>query len=91
MHKRVSQKVSEAKLLAQIAMGVGGEDKNWNRTISALWNEYLRGVYYKEHEHKNLELDMQQEYKKFSHLRPKMVIQKDGSLQVVGLPKLCKY
>jgi hypothetical protein len=87
MTKKVGQKVAEARLLAQIAMGVGDDDKSWSRSISSIWNDYLRAVYYQEASHKDLEKDMQEEYKKFSHLRPKMVIQKDGSIQVVGIPK----
>jgi hypothetical protein len=87
MIKKVGQEVAQARLLAQIAIGAGGEDKSWSRSISNIWNEYLRAVYYQQAQHEDLERDMQDEYKKFSHLRPKMVIQEDGSLRVTGIPK----
>lgn len=87
MQKKVSLDVSKAKLLAQIAMGASNGDPKWERTVSSIWKEYLRAAYCLEAEHEDLEKDMQAEYKKFSHLRPKLVIQKDGSLKVTGIPK----
>ena len=86
MVKKVGQEVSKARLLAQIAMAAGNNDKSWARSISNIWNEFLRCSYYMEAEHENLEKDMLEEYKKFSHLRPKMTIQADGSLKVTGIP-----
>ena len=87
MTKKVGQEVSKARLLAQIAVGSGNGDKTWTRSISNIWNEYLRAVYYQQAQHEDLERDMLDEYKKFSHLRPKMVIQPDGSIKVTGIPK----
>lgn len=87
MQKKVGQEVAKARLLAQIAVGTGGSDKVWTRSISNIWNEFLRSVYYLETEHEDLEKDMQEEYKKFSHLRPQMVVQQDGSLKVTGIPQ----
>jgi hypothetical protein len=86
MVKKVGQEVAKSRLLAQIAMGAGNGDKSWARSISNIWSEFLRCVYYMEAQHENLEKDMQEEYKRFSHLRPKMTIQQDGSLKVTGIP-----
>lgn len=87
MQKKVGQEISKNKLLAQIAIGAGGEDKSWQRTINTIWKEYLRSMYYQEAEHEDLEKNMQDEYNTFKHIRPKMVIQKDGSIEVTGIPK----
>ena len=87
MQKKVGQEAAKTRLLAQIALGVGGEDQSWVRSISEIWNECLRTMYYQEAVHKNLEKDMQEEYRKFSHIRPIMTIQKDGSISVGGIPK----
>ena len=87
MQKKVGLEVSKAKLLAQIAMGVGGADQTWERTVSTIWKEFLRSIYHLDAEHEDLEKNMQEEYNKFRHIRPKMTVQKDGSLKVAGIPK----
>ena len=87
MRNKVGQEVYKSKLLAHIAMGSGNGDKTWARSISNIWNDYLRSVYYQEAEHEDLEKNMQEEYAKMAHLKPKLVIQEDGSLKVIGIPK----
>lgn len=88
LQKKTSQEVAKARLLAQIAIATGSNgDKTWSRTISNIWNDFLRSVYYLEAEHEDLEKDMLEEYQKIKHLRPKITKQKDGSLKVTGLPK----
>jgi len=87
MTKKIGREVAQVKLLAQIASASGGSDKSWVRTISSIWKDYLRSSYHLEAEHENLENDMLEEYKKFAHIRPKLVIEKDGTLKVKGIPK----
>jgi hypothetical protein len=87
MQKKVSQEINRTKLVAQVAMGVGDGNKSWSRSISAMWNEYVRSMYNLESEFQDTEENMRKEYAKMSHLRPKMIIQPDKSLRVVGIPK----
>ena len=87
MQQRVSQEISKNKLLAQIAMGAGDGDKSWQSNIKTIWSEYIRAINYQRAEYEDLEKDMQSEYNKFKHLRPKMVIQKNGSIELTGIPK----
>lgn len=88
MQKKVGQEVAKARLLAQIAIATGGNgDKTWSRSISNIWNDFLRSVYYLEAEHEDLEKDMLVEYDKIKNLRPKITKLKDGTLKVTGLPK----
>lgn len=86
MQKKVGQKVAHAKLLAQVAMGLGEGDKQWARTISNTWNAYVRSMYYKIAEHENLEKDMQEEYKLMANFKPKVTLDKDGKATVTGIP-----
>jgi hypothetical protein len=87
MQKKVGQETSVTKLLAQIAVAEGNGDKSWVRSITTTFNDYLRSMYYLEAEHEDLEQDMLQQYNKFKHIRPKLVIEKDGKIVVRGVPK----
>ena len=87
MTKKVGREIAATKLLAQVASAAGGGDKKWERAVANIWNDYLRATYYLEAEQENLEQDMLAEYKKFAHIRPTLVIEKDGTMAVKGVPK----
>ena len=87
MHKKGGQEIAKTKLLAQIAISSGGSDKSWARNISNIWGDYLRATYYLEAEREELQQDLTEQYKQFSHLRPKLVIAKGGGLALKGIPK----
>jgi hypothetical protein len=87
MQRKVGKEILRDKLLAYAASAVGNGDKQWSKTISETWNAYTRAAYYLEAEFENIEKDMLTEYNKFKHIRPKVKIGKDGSVEVSGVPK----
>jgi hypothetical protein len=86
MQKKVGQEIAVTRLLAQVAIAGGNGDKSWTRSISNVFNDYVRSMYYMEAEHEDLEKSMLQQYNKLKHLRPKLSITKEGNLRVTGIP-----
>lgn len=88
MRKKANQELTHSRLLAQVAMGVGGSgNKSWSRSITNTWNAYVRAMTYTTSEIEEIEKDLQEEYKLIAHLRPTVEIAKDGSLTLHGIPK----
>jgi hypothetical protein len=86
MQKRAGKEIAQTRLLAQVAMGQGGEDKAWARNVNNTWTDYLRSTYYLEIEKENTEAAMMLEYNRFKHLKPEVKIDKTGALSVTGIP-----
>lgn len=87
MQKKAGREVTFARLVAQIALSAGNGDKTWSSSISNIWKDYTRAMNYQEAEHKDIEQDLLEQYKKFAHIRPHLFASKDGKLQVKGIPK----
>ena len=86
MQRKSAKEIASTKLLAQIAMSAGGQDKSWARSVSNIWTDYLRATYHLDNEKEDMEKKMLADYKKFAHLKPKVKIDKDGALTVTGIP-----
>lgn len=77
--KKVVKEVSFNKILAQIAIGVGGaESQNWSREIGQMWSNYANQAFYMEDEVSKRESDMQEEFKIWRKVTPKVRVTEKG-------------
>lgn len=77
--KKVVKEVSFNKILAQIAVGVGGPDsKNWSREIGAMWSNYANQAFYMDDEVSKREQEMQEEFQTWKQVTPEIHFSKEG-------------
>lgn len=86
--KRASKEVYLNKIIAQIAQNTAGTSKEISQAVTNSWNEYVNHAFFLEDKKQQRENDMQDEYKFWKKIKPKLKISKTGALSVTGLPKV---
>jgi hypothetical protein len=64
----------------------GASDAKEVNDVISIWNNYVNLETFQEDESNQREIDMQEEYKRWSIVKPKLVKAADGKYTVVGLP-----
>lgn len=68
-----------------MAISVSAGQQEVIKNISSSWNNYVNLETFQEDEVKQREIDMEEEYKYWSKVKPKIVKSADGKLSVSGI------